>query len=135
MQAAVVPFAPRRSVARYLALGATNTAVTFALFTGLQHVTAVAIAYTVAFATGLVITTTLSSRVVFGARTTRPRQAAFACCYLAIYAAGLGLSQLLAGHAPPWQVSSAAILVTAPLGYLAGRTVLVPRPRETRRSP
>jgi putative flippase GtrA len=125
----------RRSISRYIGLGAVNTALTFVIFTGLQHVTAVAVAYTTAFAIGLVFSTALSARVVFGAPTTGGRRAAFAACYVAIYGVGLAVSHALHGHAAPWMISAATIAVTAPLGYLAGRAVLVRQSPGTRRSP
>ncbi|PZS13533.1 MAG: hypothetical protein DLM57_16355 [Pseudonocardiales bacterium] len=116
-------------------LGAANTALTFLLFTALQHVSPVAIAYSIAFATGLAFSTALTARVVFGAQTTGIRRAAFAGGYLMIYGVGLTVSHLLAGHLPAWAVSGWTIAVTAPLGFLCARTVLVPRRRGTRRSP
>lgn len=111
---------------RFVLLGAANTLLTFALFTALQHVTAVAVAYTVAFAAGLALSTALTSRVVFGVRTTTRRRAVFALCYLVIYGVGLLVSHLLAGGLPAWVVSLGTLAVTAPLGFLVGQAVLIP---------
>ncbi len=127
-------------------LGGANTLLTFALFTALQYVTEVAVAYTAAFAAGLVFSTALTGRVVFGVRTTPRRRVVFALCYLLIYGVGLLISHLLAGGLPAWAVSLGTLAVTAPLGFLAGQAVLIPpaaegrsqgaaRPRGTRRSP
>jgi len=129
------PYDVRRSIPRFVALGAANTIGTFLMFVGLQHVLTVGLAYTSAFATGLAFSTAVTARVVFGTRTTRGRQARYACCYLVIYGVGFLVSHSLHGHASPWLVSGGTVAVTAPLGYLAGRTVLVPRAQETRRSP
>lgn len=114
------------SVGRFLLLGGLNTILTFALFTALQHVTTVAVAYTVAFAAGLGFTTALTGRVVFRVRATARRRAVFAFCYLVIYCLGLLVSHLLATAMPAWVVSLGTIAVTAPLGFLAGRAVLTP---------
>lgn len=130
-----LPYDSRRSIPRFVALGAANTIGTFLIFTGLQHVLSVGVAYTIAFATGLAFSTAVTARVVFGTRTTRARQTRYALCYLVIYGVGFLVSHALHGHASPWLVSAGTIVVTAPLGYLAGRTVLVPRAPETRRSP
>lgn len=132
---------------RFVLLGATNTLLTFTLFTALQHVTAVAVAYTAAFAAGLAFSTALTGRVVFGVRTTTRRRAVFGLFYLVIYGVGLAVSHLLAGTLSAWAVSLGTIAVTAPLGFLAGQAVLIPPAdasrrrsaapprRETRRSP
>ncbi len=125
----------RSSVARFVMLGAANTAATFVLFTALQHVSSVAVAYSVAFAAGLCFSTALTARVVFGAKTTRSRRAVFASCYVVIYGVGLVVSHLLAKHVTAWTVSAGTIVVTAPLGYLCGRAVLVQQQRGIRRSP
>lgn len=130
-----LPSTPRGAVTRFVLLGAANTTITFALFTALQHVSSVTLAYSIAFAAGLVFSTALTARIVFGARTTRGRRAIFAFCYLAIYVVGLVISNLLDGHVTAWVVSGATIAVTAPLGFLCGRAVLVPPGQETPRSP
>lgn len=106
-------------------LGACNTLLTFAMFTALQHVTAVAVAYTAAFAAGLIFSTALTPRMVFGIPATPLRRVTFACYYLVIYGVGFLVSHLLADGLPPWAVSSGTIAVTAPLGFLAGRAVLL----------
>lgn len=121
------------SLRRFVLLGGSNTLLTFALFTGLQYVTAVAVAYTLAFFTGLILATALTGRVVFGVRATPLRRGAFACCYLLIYGVGLLVSHLLAGDAPAWAVSLGTIAVTAPLGFLAGRAVLIPPTAQSNR--
>ncbi|MGI8677505.1 MAG: GtrA family protein [Jatrophihabitans sp.] len=124
-EADVLTTRPFAAVRRFVLLGGTNTVLTFALFTALQHVTEVAVAYTVAFAAGLIFATALTALVVFGVRTTLRRRLTFAGCYLVIYGLGLLVSQLLAQGRPPWLVSAGTIAVTAPLGFLAGRTVFI----------
>jgi putative flippase GtrA len=114
----------RAQVGRFILLGGTNTLLTFALFTGLQHVTSVAAAYTIAFAAGLVFSTALTGRFVFRVEASRPRRLVFAGAYAVIYLIGLGVSHLLAREFTEWLVSAGTIAVTAPLGFLAGRTVL-----------
>jgi putative flippase GtrA len=120
---------------RFVLLGGANTLLTFALFTALQHITSVAAAYTIAFAVGLIFATALTARFVFGVSATRPRRLVFAAAYALIYLIGLGVSHLLAPEFTEWLVSAGTIAVTAPLGFLAGRTVLArPRPNSTDRS-
>lgn len=126
-------------VRRFLVLGGANTLLTFAMFTAMQHLTEVAVAYTMTFAAGLVFTTALTPRVVFHVPTTLRRRLTFAGCYLVIYGVGLLVSHLLAfGGQPAWAVSAGTIAATAPLSFLAGQAVFTsPRPpqRGTRRSP
>lgn len=112
--------------------------LTFAMFTALQHLTEVAVAYTMTFAAGLAFSTALTARVVFHVPTTLRRRLTFAGCYLVIYGVGLLVSHLLAGGQPAWAVSAGTIAATAPLSFLAGQAVFIsPRPpqRGTRRSP
>lgn len=129
------PRGHRGAIWRFVLFGGANTVVTFALFTALQHLTSVAVAYTVAFACGLILSTALTAGVVFGARTTWRRRAVFALCYLVIYGIGLVVSHLLHRQVPAWGVAAGTIMVTAPVGFLAGRLVLAPQRRETRHSP
>lgn len=114
-------------IRRFVILGGANTLVTFALFTALQHATTVAAAYTAAFVAGLVFSTALTARFVFRVPTTARRRLGFAAAYAVIYLIGLGVSHLLAVELSAWAVSAGTIAVTAPLGFLAGRTVLAVR--------
>lgn len=118
---------------RFVLLGAANTLLTFALFTVLQQVTDVTLAYTVAFVAGLIFATALTGRVVFRVRTTLLRRVLFAGGYLAVYGVGLLVSNVLAGDLPAWAVSLGTIAVTAPLGFLVGKAVLIPPEAESNR--
>jgi putative flippase GtrA len=129
------PAATRRSgygqVVRFLLVGASNTAVTLALFVLLQNWLSPTVAYTVVFALGLAYTTVMTASVIFGATLTWRTGGAFVGWYLLVY--GVGVAVVQAVHLM-WDPSSVVIAVmtvgvTAPLNFLGGRLLFrAPRP-------
>jgi putative flippase GtrA len=111
--------------ARFLVVGGANTLLTYAIFTGLGLLIEPWIAYTIAFALGLVVTSTASSRFVFRARFSLLRLLLFVASYLVIYGIGTAIVRL----ADPQTlgdlfVTSLIILVTTtPLVFLVGRFI------------
>jgi putative flippase GtrA len=110
---------------RYILLGSANTAASFVLLAGLAQVLDHRVAYTVAFAAGVIFTTLLTGRFVFSAAGSRGKSAAFACWYVGAYFAGLLAVHVIdsGGDRSGLVVALGAILVTAPLGFLGGRII------------
>lgn len=115
--------AERRQVLRFLALGASNTAVTYVLFVALAHVVNARLAYTCVFAAGVAFSVLFTGSFVFGAARTRRGSAAFAAWYLVVYGVGLLSLEVLraVGLQRPVVVGMAVLTVTTPLNFLGGR--------------
>ncbi len=116
----------RRELLRFLIVGASNTGATLVLFALLTFVMPVALAYTCAFAVGLLYTTIMSTRVVFKVQATAKHHAHFVAWYLLVYVVGLGVVSLLEwAGAPRAALIVGAAAVTVPLNYFGGRLTLV----------
>jgi putative flippase GtrA len=116
-------------VVRFLIVGGSNTLLSYVIFTGLGLLIEPLIAYTVAFALGLVFTSIASSRFVFRARFSLTRLILFVGSYLVIY----GIGSMIVRSADPQTfgdllVTSLIILVTTtPLVFLVGRLIFTRR--------
>ena len=113
------------SVLRFLVVGGSNTAITLVLFALLARVMPPWLAYTVAFSLGLVYTTLLTGRFVFGADNTWRSSGLFIGWYLAVYAVGLAVVQTVQalGVDSPDLLALLTVVVTAPLNFLGGRFI------------
>lgn len=80
---------------RFLTVGAVNTAITGLLFYGLSGFLSSAVAYTVAFALGVVFATIVTPRFVFLSRPTINRRLGYVAWYVFIYAVGLLVVHIL----------------------------------------
>lgn len=115
----------RGQALRFLVVGGLNTLITYAIFIGLGLIIEPWIAYTIAFAAGLIWTSIGSSKFVFRAVFAWRRIAVFIACYLVVWGIGqlvillispTGVGELL--------VTSLIVLVaTTPLIFLIGRFV------------
>jgi len=118
------PSARRRfgQFVRFLAVGGANTLLTYAVFTGLGLLIEPWIAYTIAFALGLIVTSTASSRFVFRVRFSLLRLLLFVASYLVIYGVGSAIVRLVDPQTlGDLLVTSLIILVTTtPLVFLVG---------------
>lgn len=117
-----------RQLGRFLIVGGTNTLLTYAIFVGLGLLIEPWIAYTVAFALGLVWTSIGSSRFVFRARFSLKRVLLFTGCYLVIYGIGRVIIRLVDPQTfGALLLTSVIILVsTTPLVYIVGRFIFSP---------
>ncbi len=111
--------------ARFVAVGLANTLVTAAIFYGLSFALPAGVAYTIAFGLGVGFAVVVTPRFVFLARPPVRRRAAYAAWYLAVYAIGLVVVQVLDGvvkadHRDTVIVTTA---VTAVLSFLGGRVL------------
>ena len=113
-------------MARFLVVGVANTLVTGAIFYALSLVIPTSIAYTIAFALGVVFAVTVTPRFVFVVRPPARRRVAYAAWYLIVYAVGLMLVRLLEDviGASEAEIVVASVSTTAVLGFLGGRAIL-----------
>ncbi len=127
------PEHPRKTVAagwRFLIVGGSNTIATAALLVALSYLMQAWLAYTLAFGTGLVYSTIFASRWVFTRVGSRRATLRYALCYIVIYFVGLGCVAVIRSWGWPEFLNVLSVLVTAPLGFLAGRLVFRERQRE-----
>jgi putative flippase GtrA len=80
---------------RFVLVGAANTIVTGGIFYALSLVMSTALAYTLAFALGILASVAFTPRLVFMVRTTNARRALYASWYVSVYVVGLGLIEAL----------------------------------------
>ncbi|GGO65575.1 GtrA family protein [Nonomuraea cavernae] len=117
--------AARRRFARFVAGGATNTAVTHGLFVVLTWSMPAPVAYSVAYATGIVLGYVINTVFVFRIRASLRSALRFPVVYLVAYLVGLGLVVLLTGAGlAPWLAMPVVLAVNVPLTYVLTRHVL-----------
>jgi putative flippase GtrA len=108
---------------RFLVVGGTNTAATAAIVVVLSFFLPGWLAFTIAFALGLVYSVLLTGRWVFSSRLTLSRTFLFIGAYLIIYFAGLGFVAIVGMlDGPPW-LNGASVFFTAPLSFIAGKFI------------
>jgi putative flippase GtrA len=115
---------------RFLIVGGANTLATTLLLIALSYIMASWLAYTIAFAAGLVFSTLFASRWVFTSRGSHRAAVTYAACYLLIYFVGLLVIAGIRALDWPEFLNALSVLVTAPLGFVAGRIVFRERQRE-----
>jgi putative flippase GtrA len=120
----------RRSVGQqfggFLIVGAANTVLTLLIYELLIFWIPYGIAYTLAFAAGLVFALTANARFAFATRVTAPRAVRFTLFYLISYALGFGLVAFLIElvHVPAALAPAAALVITVPLNFFGSRVTL-----------
>lgn len=124
---------PRTTLAaawRFLIIGGANTVATTVLLIILSYLMEGWLAYTIAFGAGLVFSTLFASRWVFTKAGSRRATVLYALSYLAIYFVGLACVALIRSLEWPEFLNALSVLVTAPLGFVAGRLVFRERLRQ-----
>lgn len=124
------PRSARSAAWRFLIVGGINTLVTTALLVALSYVLEGWLAYTLVFLTGLVFSTFFAARWVFTSNGSRRAALVYALSYLAIYFIGLLAIAGIKVLDGPEYLNGLSVLVTAPLGFIAGRIVFRERQRE-----
>lgn len=112
---------------RFVLAGGFNTLVTGALLSLLATVIHPALAYTLVFAAGIVLSTYLAGSFVFRVRMSRRHVIAYVLMYVAVYLVGLGAVALAVRLGLDEAYTGLVVLVTAPLTFLGGRLLLQPR--------
>lgn len=120
----------RAAAWRFLIVGGSNTVATTVLLIVLSYLMPGWLAYTIAFATGLVYSTLLASRWVFTTAGSVRATALYALVYLVIYVVGLACVAVVRSFEWPEFLNALSVLVTAPLGFAAGRLVFRERQRQ-----
>ena len=113
----------RGEIRRFLALGSANTILTMGAFYGLMFVVPASVAFTIVYASALAILSVLTPRFVFRSRLALGQTAALGTWYVAVYFAGLGMTQLL-GDVLDFDrlvVTVGTVAVTSPLCFVGAR--------------
>lgn len=137
MSTSETPHSLGSSAWRFLLAGGANTLVTGALLTLLSLVINPRLAYTIVFAGGIILSTYLANRYVYGVRMTRGAVAAYVIMYIAVFLVGYVVIELLLTRGLPDAASGLVVLATAPLTFLGGRLIThrVHRSRTTQLTP
>lgn len=115
---------------RFLLVGITNTLLTGALFFLLSFVLPTWVAYSFAFACGIVFASYATPLVTFQVRASTVRRIAFATWYLVIYFIGLGVIRLLqsAFLASRLEITIITVATTATMGFAGARVLFANLP-------
>lgn len=115
-----------RSFARFLLVGLTNTAASYALFVVLELALPYLLAYAIAYAAGIVLSYLLNTRVVFRVARSWSTFVRFPLVYALQFVLGSSIIVLLVeGFAiGPRLAALVALAVTVPFTYFAARFVL-----------
>jgi putative flippase GtrA len=108
---------------RFLLAGGANTLVTAGLLALLSLVIDPRLAYTIVFAGGVVLSTVLADRFVYGVRMNRAARVAYVTLYVLVYLIGLLAVHLWTTAGYPEAATSLVVVVTAPLTFLGGRLI------------
>lgn len=132
------PRSLRSSAWRFVIAGGLNTLVTGVLLSFLARLIDPRLAYTLVFGVGVVIAVATAGGFVFGVRLTPRLVVLYVAMYVAVYLVGLGAVAAAVPAGMPRAWSGLVVFVTAPLTFLGGRLLLVPRvadrPRTERKS-
>lgn len=110
-------------VTRFLAVGGTNTVLTYVIMLVLTTLASRATAYTVAFAVGVAFNAVVTGPVVFATRPTIARIAGYAAWFVVVYFVGLGaVSAATALRVRPLPLALAVpFLFTIPMSFAGAR--------------
>ena len=116
-------------IVRFLLVGGANTLITYAVFIGLGLIIPPWLAYTIAFAIGLLWVAFGSSRIVFRARARIAQLILFILWYLLVFGVGQLIIRLINPQSfPELLITSLLVLLfTTPLTFIGGRYVFLRR--------
>lgn len=116
----------RHEVARYVLAGGVNTILTYLIYLACLTFTSYRPAYTISFASGILISYALNAQFVFQEKVRLGKGLLFACAYCLQYLCGLGLLYLLVEYLSISKVIAPLllILVIVPSNYLFNRWLL-----------
>ena len=115
-----------RSFAKFLAVGAINTAASYALFVALELLLPYVVAYAIAYVCGIVLSYVLNTAFVFHVRQSWSTFLRFPLVYVVQFALGSAIVvALVEGFAvSPRLAALVAIVATIPVTFVAARFVL-----------
>jgi putative flippase GtrA len=117
------------SVPRFVVAGTMNTGLTYIAYLALLRISTYRVAFTLAFAMGILVSYLFNARFVFQRPTSWPSFLRFMLIYVVQYVLGL----LIVSLCVEWLDMTAmlapliALAVTVPLTYLLSRTLFVGR--------
>jgi putative flippase GtrA len=121
---------PLAVIARFLAVGAFNTILTFVLYQILILLLSYRLAYTFSFATGIAVAAMANAKFVFCVPIVWTRSVLVAIFYLANYGIGLGLlTAIVHGGVSIRLAPLFAIPLMLPLNFIGSRMILGRRRR------
>lgn len=115
---------------RFLLVGGLNTLATGILLVILSYLMPGWLAYTITFAIGLIFSTVFAARWIFTRNGTPRATVLYAVSYLVIFFIGLACVAGIRALEWPVYLNALSVVVTAPLGFIAGRLVFRERQRE-----
>lgn len=113
---------------RFFVVGGLNTFLTYALLVLLMQFVHLALAYTMAFLVGILISSAVTGRFVFSVRPDRGQRCAYAGWLICVYFVGLAAVNIASWtwlSSPP-VLAAVPLLVTVPLNFFGGRHLLSP---------
>jgi putative flippase GtrA len=113
-------------IARFLIVGATNTAVAYVLYLLFLAFMPYLYAYSISYGIGVVVSYVLNSRFVFRQPLSLSKFLQFPVVYVIQYGIGAALLWLLVGKASiaPELAMIAVVVLTIPITYLTSRFIL-----------
>ncbi len=113
------------SVARFLLAGTLNTGATYAVYLLLLQVAPYAIAFSISFVAGILLSYALNARFVFRRRTAWHSFLRFPLIYLVQYLIAMLLVALCVERLgiAPWLAPLLCLVVTIPMTYVLARAV------------
>ena len=110
---------------KFLIVGTTNTILTYTVFIALSFFAEKWIAFTLAYALGILWTVFMSSKWVFGSRTVPKNILDFAAIHLLLFLIGQAVIWFATIHGIQDKLVISVIIIslTAPLSFLAGKFV------------
>ncbi|MGN6127489.1 MAG: GtrA family protein [Humibacter sp.] len=125
------PRSSRQAAWRFLLIGGTNTLVTTAVLIVLSYVMPGWLAYGISFTLGLAYSTVFAARWVFTSNGSMRAAGVYALCYLVIFLIGLLVIGGVRALGWPAYANALSVVVTAPLGFVAGRIVFAQQRRSS----
>ena len=111
------------TIFRFAIVGGANTVATAALLVVLSFYVPGWLAFAISFALGIGFSVALTGRWVFQSYVSVRRSILFIVAYVGIFLCGLAVIQFLYVLEAPPVANGAAIFVTAPLSFVAGRLI------------
>jgi putative flippase GtrA len=117
----------KKEAARFVAVGALNTGITYLLYLALLRIVPYMVAYTVVFLIGIVISYCLNAKIVFRATMTAQSALTYPAVYLVQYVLGISLLYLLVSRFRVAKeiASLVVVAVSVPVTFVLSRIILL----------
>jgi putative flippase GtrA len=117
----------KKEAARFIAVGALNTGITYLLYLALLRIVPYMVAYTVVFLIGIVISYYLNAKMVFRASMTVHSALTYPAVYLVQYVLGVSLLYLLVSRFRVAKeiASLVVVAVSVPVTFVLSRIILL----------